>query len=66
MITRLEVIDFTKDLDHGGGRTIIVSPTDGKKVTYDIQDDGRTLKVFVDSEGKQVMNEPSPQELLTV
>lgn len=42
-LTRLEIIDYTKD-----GRTVIVSPEDGKKVTYSIQDNGRTLKVFVD------------------
>lgn len=43
MITRLEIIDWTKD-----GRTVIVSPEDNKEVTYSIQDDGRTLKVFVE------------------
>lgn len=41
-ITRLEVIDHTKD-----GRTVLVKPEDGLQVTYDLQDDGRTLKVFV-------------------
>lgn len=41
MITRLEIIDKN-------GREVIVSPTDGKRITYSIQDDGRTLKVFVE------------------
>lgn len=48
MINRFEIIDNTKDLDDGGGRTVIVKPRDGKEVTFDVQDDGRTLKVFID------------------
>ena len=42
MITRLEIIDDTKD-----GRTVIVSPKDMKIVLPDLQDDGRTLKIFI-------------------
>jgi len=52
MITRLEIIDHTEDTMLsatmlGEGRNVITSPEDGKKITYDIQDDGRTLKVFI-------------------
>lgn len=42
MITRFEIIDDTKD-----GRTVIVKPDDNKIITFDVQDDGRTLKVFI-------------------
>lgn len=40
MITRLEIIDDT-------GRTVIVSLKDKKVVLPDLQDDGRTLKIFI-------------------
>lgn len=39
---------------HGAGfegRDVIVSPYDGNTVTYSVQDDGRTLKVFIEREG---------------
>lgn len=55
MINRFEIIDNTKDLDDGGGRTVIVKPRDGKEATFDVQDDGKTLKVFIQSVGAMEM-----------
>lgn len=45
-ITRVEVIDHTKDLEHGGGRAY-VKWQDGIKVEQQLQDDNRTLKIFI-------------------
>lgn len=42
VITRFEIIDDTKD-----GRVVIVEPDDNKIITFDVQDDGQTLKVFI-------------------
>jgi hypothetical protein len=52
-VTRVEVIDHTHEVDEGGGRcytywteyedTDIPNPI----VTAQLQDDGRTLKVFI-------------------
>lgn len=58
-VTRVEVIDHTKDVEHGGGRCYtywsgyndeddlndpdIPNPT----VTLSLQDDSRTLKIFI-------------------
>lgn len=44
MINRLEVIDEY-------GRHVIVSPSDDKIVDMSIQDEGRTLKVFIKDKG---------------
>lgn len=49
MINRVEIIDWTKLLEDGGGRTVLVSPNEYKLVTYELQDDGKTLKIFVAS-----------------
>lgn len=46
-ITRLEIIDHTKDIENGGGRTVIFDQYNNKQVTSSIQDDGHTLKLFV-------------------
>lgn len=43
-ITRVEIIDYTEETP----RTVIVTPDDGKKAIYELQDDDRTLKVFID------------------
>jgi len=53
-VSRIEIIDHTIPLEEGGGRAY------GKrgdiKVTLSLQDDGRTLKVFID---KTAMNHKS-------
>ena len=45
-VTRVEVIDHTKSFEEGGGRAYVFHE-DGAKVSLDIQDEGRTLKVFI-------------------
>jgi hypothetical protein len=56
MITRFEIIDHRKGAPEPA-RKVIVSPVrsdhPNTKVTYQIQDDGQTLKVFL-SDGKSV------------
>ena len=47
-ITRLEVIDHTKPLEDGGGRTVLVNYDEDKVISFDLQDEGRTLKVFIE------------------
>ena len=47
MITRLELIDLTKPLEEGGGRTVMISPEDDLLITYELQDQNRTLKIFI-------------------
>lgn len=44
---RFEVIDHTKPLEEGGGRLVVVPQDTGKVIDYSIQDEGRTLKVFI-------------------
>ena len=48
-VTRVEVIDHTKPDEEGGGRRVIVpaNSIDDLKVELSLQDDGRTLKVFL-------------------
>jgi hypothetical protein len=53
-VTRVEVIDHTKPVEQGGGRAYVFSPPnsiDDLKVKLSLQDDGRTLKVFISYEG---------------
>lgn len=45
-ITRLEIIDYTKSIDEGGGRTVIFYDKT-KKIELDVQDMGETLKIFI-------------------
>lgn len=45
-ITRFEVIDHTKSLEEGGGRTVIYFDPN-KMLELSLQDDNRTLKIFV-------------------
>lgn len=45
-VTRLEIIDHTRPLEDGGGRTVI-SWDEKKKIELSLQDDGRTLKIFI-------------------
>lgn len=45
-ITRFEIIDHTKPLEDGGGRTVIFFD-DNKELELSLQDDDRTLKIFV-------------------
>lgn len=47
-INRVEVIDHTKGFEDGGGRAYVFWE-DKAKVTLHIQDDGRTLKVFIEN-----------------
>jgi hypothetical protein len=45
-VTRVEVIDHTKSVENGGGRAYVFH--DGSaKVDVQLQDEGRTLKVFI-------------------
>lgn len=48
-VTRVEVIDHTKPVEQGGGRIVVVpaNSIDDLKVELSLQDQGRTLKVFV-------------------
>lgn len=46
-VTRVEVIDHTKQVSDGGGRAYWFRK-DGVDVTLSLQDDGRTLKVFIE------------------
>ena len=45
-VNRVEVIDHTLDVENGGGRAY-VKYENGIKVDLDIQDNGRTLKIFI-------------------
>lgn len=45
-VTRLEIIDHTKSLEDGGGRTVVFWD-DKKQIDISIQDDNKTLKVFI-------------------
>ena len=45
-INRVEVIDHTKSVEDGGGRAY-VKWEDELDVAIDIQDEGRTLKIFI-------------------
>lgn len=46
-INRFEIIDHSRPLDDGGGREVVVSPQQMLDITYEVQDGGRTLKVFI-------------------
>lgn len=48
-VTRVEVIDHTKDFEEGGGRAY-VNWKDTNKVELSFQDEGRTLKVFISNQ----------------
>ncbi len=57
-VTRVEIIDHTKPVSEGGGRTAIVNYTEtDKAVGIDFQDEGRTLKVFIFPKETTVMND---------
>lgn len=45
-VNRVEVIDHTKSLEEGGGRAYVFWE-DSAKVELSLQDEGRTLKVFI-------------------
>jgi hypothetical protein len=48
---RVEVIDHTRPYEHGGGRAFVIDPRARPaniKVSIDVQDEGRTLKVFIE------------------
>lgn len=45
-VTRVEVIDHTKSYEQGGGRAYSFWQ-EGVEVAVDLQDEGRTLKVFI-------------------
>ena len=55
MITRIEIIDRSKGVDEGGGRVYV--NMDIKDCWVDVQDDGRTMKVFINETDKQTKNE---------
>lgn len=46
-VTRVEVIDHTKSFEEGGGRAYVFRQ-EGVVVELRLQDDGTTLKVFID------------------
>ena len=48
-VTRVEVIDHTKDFEEGGGRAY-VNWKDTNKVELSFQDDERTLKIFISNQ----------------
>jgi len=48
MINRIEVIDWTKSVEDGGGRAYVKRESGSLYIMYDLQDDGRTLKIFLD------------------
>lgn len=50
-ITRLEIIDYTKSIEDGGGRTVIFYDKT-KKIELDVQDMGETLKIFITNREK--------------
>ena len=43
-VNRFEVIDHTKSVEEGGGRVLTAHDV---QVDVSLQDDGRTLKVFI-------------------
>lgn len=45
-LTRVEVIDHTKSIEDGGGRAY-VRWDENISIDLQIQDDGRTLKIFI-------------------
>ena len=45
-VTRLEIIDHTRPLEDGGGRTVIFWD-EAKEIELSLQDNERTLKVFI-------------------
>lgn len=49
-VNRLEIIDHTKPAEEGGGR-VFVKRDDNFTLGMDIQDDGRTLKIFLGPKG---------------
>lgn len=51
MINRVEVIDRSRGVDDGGGR--VYTNLNVKDAWIDVQDDGKTLKVFI-NESKKV------------
>lgn len=60
-ITRLEVIDWTKDSRKGGGRVLVIRDED-INIEVDVQDDGRTLKVFIKDAENGIINHAISQE----
>lgn len=46
-VTRLEYVDYTKSLNDGGGRVVVVH-NPSVKLSGSLQDGGRTLKIFID------------------
>lgn len=52
MITRVEIIDWTKDKKLGGGR--VFTYRDGAiNAEYEFQDDEHTLKIFIKDKKEQ-------------
>jgi hypothetical protein len=47
-INRIEVIDWTKPIEEKGGRAYVKWENNPLNIMYDLQDDGRTLKIFLD------------------
>jgi hypothetical protein len=47
-VTRFELIDHTKPAEEGGGRAFVLYG-DGLRINVVLQDEGRTMKVFIDS-----------------
>lgn len=49
-VNRIEVVDWTESTA-GGGRAYTKWIEDNFQVSYQLQDDGRTLKIFLTDEG---------------
>lgn len=45
-VTRIDFVDFTKPVEEGGGRTVLVNYTEDVELEFSLQDDNRTLKIF--------------------
>jgi hypothetical protein len=44
-VTRVEVIDYSKTFEQGGGR--VFTKSNCKSVELSYQDDGKTIKIFI-------------------
>ena len=46
-VNRIEVIDYTKDYEEGGGRAYVKWEDKPLNIEFDFQDNGKTLKIFI-------------------
>lgn len=55
-VTRLEIIDYTKTLEDGGGRTVVFWD-ENKAIELSLQDNNRTLKIFIGDRNATTVSE---------